>query len=439
MRLVPNTVSRTIVRTRHQLFYGWVVVAAGFWVDFLSYGIVTVALGVLFPVLSDRLGTGRGLLSGALLLHASLVAVVTPFLGPVVDRRGPRALLATGALLLGLGTAALALVHTPWHFYAVYGVVMALGYAGLSDPVNHATVSQWFVKKRGRALGFVTMGFSVAGIVLPLSLTAALAVAGWRSTCIALGLVTCVTGLLAARLMHHRPESRGLLPDGDERVPGASTAALPDEAADGDARAAIRTPTFWLLLLGANAAGLALFGINLHLVSYLHDQGLSLTTAAFLVTVLYLCQTLAKPLWGFTAERLPVRVCLLLCYLGGAAGVLLLLLGRSVPTVLPFVLVYGLRTHPRCAVALGLAGVGGVFRPGHSGTGAQPGRTVPDCLDGRRSHPCRRAVRHNRRLYHRLPGVRRHVRDRGRAEFCRPTARPTRGPSVAACLADGHT
>ena len=331
-----------VARSGHGLFYGWVVVAAGFWVDFLSYGIVTVALGVLFPVLSDRLGAGRGLLSGALLLHASLVAVVTPFIGPVVDRRGPRALLAAGAVLLGIGTAALALVHTPWHFYAVYGVVMALGYAGLSDPVNHATVSQWFVKKRGRALGIVTMGFSVAGIVLPLTLTASLAAAGWRSTCIALGVLICGTGLVAARLMHHRPEGRGLLPDGEERALGNDTAAPQSAVHESDVRAAIRTPTFWLLLLGANAAGLALFGINLHLVSYLHDRGLSLTTAAFLVTMLYLCQTLAKPLWGFTAERLPVRVCLLLCYLGGAVGVLLLLLGRSVPTVVPFVLVYGL-------------------------------------------------------------------------------------------------
>jgi MFS family permease len=233
-------------------------------------------------------------------------------------------------------------VHTPWYFYAIYGVVMALGYAGLSDAVNHATVSQWFVKKRGRALGFVTMGFSVAGIVLPLSLTGALAIGGWRSTCIALGVLTGGTGLVAARLMHHRPESRGLLPDGDEATVAGSSVGPSDTAWDGDTRAAIRTPTFWLLLLGANAAGLALFGINLHLVSYLHDRGLSLTTAALMVTVLYLCQTLAKPLWGFTAERLPVRVCLLLCYLGGAVGVLLLLVGRSVPTVLPFVLVYGL-------------------------------------------------------------------------------------------------
>jgi MFS family permease len=79
-----------------------------------------------------------------------------------------------------------------------------------------------------------------------------------------------------------------------------------------------------------------------HRISYLNDRGLSLTLAATLVTALYLCQTAAKPLWGFTAERLSVRDCLALCYLGGSAGVLLLLLARGPLTALPFILVYGL-------------------------------------------------------------------------------------------------
>ena len=323
---------------RSRFFYGWAVVAAAFWVDFLSYGVVTVALGVFFPVMTDALGGGRGVLTGALLVHALVVAVISPFVGPVIDRRGPRLLLAAGAVGLGLGAAGLGLVRAPWQFYLVFGVLMALGHVGLSDAVNHATVSQWFVRRRGRALGFVTMGFSAAGILLPLPLTLLIEAAGWRATWVALGATTAAIGLAAALTMRRRPEDMGLLPDGEPGTP--TTVAQPAER--DDARAAVRSSAFWLLLLGANAAGLALFGINLHLVSYLHDRGLALTTAAVVVTLLYSCQTAAKPLWGFVAERLPVRACLAICYLGGSLGVLLLLLAQSVPTVLPFILVYGL-------------------------------------------------------------------------------------------------
>jgi MFS family permease len=326
--------------TRRRVFYGWYVVAAGFWLDFLGYGIGTVALGVFFPVMSDALGWGRGLLSGALLVNAAVVAATSPWLGRLVDRRGPRLPVAAGALGLGLGAATLGLVGAPWQFYAAYGVLLAVGQVGLGDIVNHTTVIQWFVRMRGRALGMVTMGFSAAGILLPLPLTVVIERAGWRAAWLWLGVLALAVGLAAAAVMRRRPEDLGLHPDGaDHPIAVTAATAVPDDRA---VRAAVRSATFWLLLLGATAGGLALFGINLHLVSFLVDRGIDFTVAAGVVTALYTFQLVAKPLWGFIAERLPVRVCLGLCYAGGGAGVLLLLLARDVVSVVPFMVVYGL-------------------------------------------------------------------------------------------------
>ena len=323
---------------RSPLFYGWVVVAAAFWVDFLGYGVTTVAFGVLFAVMAEALGWGRGPLAGALLLHAGVVAVVSPWIGAAVDRRGPRALVASGGVLLGLGAVSLGLVRSIWQFYLLFGVVMALGAAALSDVVNHATVARWFIRRRGRALGMATMGFSAAGMLLPLPLAALIHTAGWRLAWAALGALSVCVGLAAGLTMRRAPEDLGLAPDGGHVGPA------PARVAEGtiSARAALRTATFWLLLLGSTAAGLALHGVNLHLVAYLADGGLSLAMAATIVTVLYGFQWLAKPLWGLAAERLPVRACLALCYAGGALGVLLLLGARSLPSALPFVVVYGL-------------------------------------------------------------------------------------------------
>ena len=326
------------IASRPRLFYGWVVAAAAFWVDFLGYGVPTVALGVFLPVMADSLGWGRGPLAAGLLLQAALVAAVSPALGVAVDRRGPRLLVAGGGLLLGGGAALLALVQSAWQFYLVFGLVMGLGAAGLSDVVNHATVARWFLRQRGRALGLATMGYSAAGLLLPLPLAALIDRAGWRAAWVALGAATGLLALLAGLLLRRAPEDLGLNPDGDDAPPQATAAPSSSESA----RAALRTSAFWLLLGGSTAAGLALYGINVHLVAYLADRGLSLARAATVVTVLYGFQWLAKPLWGLAAERLPVRHCLALCYGGGALGVLLLLGARSLPTALPFIVVYGL-------------------------------------------------------------------------------------------------
>ncbi len=93
---------------------------------------------------------------------------------------------------------------------------------------------------------------------------------------------------------------------------------------------------------GLYLAGLALFGVNLHLFSYITDKHIAAGAAAVLVTYLYVLHTVAKPLWGLVAERLHVRYCLAACYGGGALGVLILLASSSVTSVVAFASVYGL-------------------------------------------------------------------------------------------------
>jgi MFS family permease len=134
--------------------------------------------------------------------------------------------------------------------------------------------------------------------------------------------------------MRARPEDHGLVAD------GAAGAAPPEPSLT--ARQALATPAFWLLLVGTNLGGLALFGVNIHLYSYLGDRGLAPATAAAAVTLLYVLHTAAKPIWGLIAERFHVRYCIAACYAGGGAGLLILLTSPSLAAVLAFTVVYGL-------------------------------------------------------------------------------------------------
>jgi MFS family permease len=142
--------------------------------------------------------------------------------------------------------------------------------------------------------------------------------------------------------MRRRPEDYGLVPDGGP-IPraGMSTADVPAAKVSLGARAATRTPAFWLLVLSTNLAGLGFFGVNLHLFSYITDRGISAAVAATVVTYLYTLHTVAKPLWGLIAEWVHVRYCIAACYAGGALGVLLLG-GGSMIWLMAFATVYGL-------------------------------------------------------------------------------------------------
>src|SRR4051812_49811236 len=81
-------------------FYGWLLVAVAF---------VTMAVGVnartafslLFPPILDEFGWERGMTAGAFSFGFLVSAIVTPLVGRVTDRRGPRLVVETGVVLMG--------------------------------------------------------------------------------------------------------------------------------------------------------------------------------------------------------------------------------------------------------------------------------------------------------------------------------------------------
>ena len=321
--------------------YGWAVVVGAFVSHFLSYGTMVVAFGIFFPFMAESLGWGRGLLASATVLARATAALVGPFMGHSVDKRGPRSFVFLGGLSLAAGAGLLALIHSPWQLFLAYGVILALGAVALGDLTADSTVSKWFVRRRGRAIALTTMGMSSAGIALPIPLVFIIVQMGWREAWVAVAVCIVILTMIAAPLMRRRPEDYGLVPDG-LTAQGEHEKAPPSTEVSLTRNEAIRTPSFWLLAASTNLASLAIFGINLHMFSYITDKGMSISLAASAITYLYLLQTLAKPLWGFVAEHLPVRYCLALCYAGGGLGIVILIGSSSPIGLFAFATVYGL-------------------------------------------------------------------------------------------------
>ncbi|HEU5323331.1 MAG TPA: MFS transporter, partial [Methylomirabilota bacterium] len=327
-----------------RIFYGWAVVAAAFVSHLLSYGVVTVAFGVFFPFMAEALGLSRGVLASTGVTTRLASAAMAPLLGPIVDRRGPRLLMLAGVVSLAAGAVILAQAHDVWHVFLGYGVVMSVGFVTLGELTGDATVSRWFVRRRGRALAWATMGLSASGVLIPLPLAFLIGALGWRGAWLALGAAILVVGLAAVAVMRRRPEDHGLWPDGDggSDAGGAGRRLREADEPSFTAAQAARTPAFWWLVASTNLAALALLGANLHLFSYIVDKGMSIGLAAGLVTYLYALQGVSKPLWGLIAERVHVRYCIAACYAGGAGGLVLLVGAQSTVSLVVFATVYGL-------------------------------------------------------------------------------------------------
>src|SRR5438093_7751833 len=199
---------------RLRVFYGWVIVAVVF---------VTMAVGVnartafslLFPPILDEFGWDRGVTAGAFSFGFLVSAIVSPFVGRLMDRRGPRLVIEMGVVLMAAGLMVAPLVRQPWHLYATLGVLVGggancLGYTGQS-----LFLPNWFVRRRGLAMSVAFSGVGVGSILVLPWLQALIGRAGWRAACWTLGLL--VVALLAPLnlLLQRRPEDLGLMPDGD--------------------------------------------------------------------------------------------------------------------------------------------------------------------------------------------------------------------------------
>ena len=327
-------ISATMAKGR--IYYGWYIVAVAFLCNFVTLGLSSSAPAIFLKPMTEELGWSRGFFSLAVSLGIVISAPMGLAIGPFVDRRGSRGLIIVGGIAIGLATAGLGLVHAKWQFLMLRTILAPLAMAGLGQLAVQVSVSNWFVKKRGRALAFTAMGWSAGSLTMVPLANYLISAMGWRQAWIILGLAAIVIVVVpAALLMRRRPEDLGLLPDGEAAAArdGPGQAARPAEAV-WSRREAMRSPALWLFAFGFPIGWFASTAITQHLYSHLTDIQISRNTATLMTMMVSLGSLVSKPVWGFIAERFSPKYCLAIMYtmLGTGMG-LLVLAGPNVPAL----------------------------------------------------------------------------------------------------------
>jgi len=266
-------------------FYGWLIIGVAFVTMAISVTART-AFSLLLPPLIDEFGWDRGLAAGAFSFGFLFTAVISPVVGRVMDRRGPRLVILGGVGLLGSGLLLAPWIAAPWQFYATLGLLVGGGANMMSYTAQSQYLPHWFVRRRGLAISIAFSGVGVGGIVLLPWLQSIILRDGWRTSCTVMGLlVVLVIGPLAL-LVRGRPGDVGLEPDGGPGAGGAARRGMVvvDAAWVGTewtlARA-LRTSRFWWLALGYFGVLFAWYAVQVHQTKYLIEIGFSPILAAW--------------------------------------------------------------------------------------------------------------------------------------------------------------
>jgi len=294
---------------RPRLYYGWVIVGVVF---------VTMAVGVnartafslFLPPILDEFGWDRGLAAGAFSFGFLISAALSFFIGRWMDRYGPRMVIELGVGLLGAGLLLASLVTEPWHLYLTLGVLVGGGSNCLGYTGQALYLPNWFVRRRSFAISIAFSGVGIGSVLLLPGLQVLIETSGWRTACLALGLLVLVLLAPLNLLLRGRPEELGLQPDGEAApAAGGKRSALrivdPDWAAvDWTLARALRTGRFWWAAVGYFGGLYIWYAVQVHQTKFLIEVGFGATQAAWALGFVSLVAVPGQIGLGHLADRI---------------------------------------------------------------------------------------------------------------------------------------
>ncbi len=341
---VRKAPSRVVAQTRPKprIFYGWYIVGVCFLAQLMSWGLMFYSLTFFVGPMTKDLGWTVAQFAFVYSINSLLFGFIVPLFGDFVDRHGVRRLMVIGSVVTGLSMMAVAYVSNLVMFYLALGVIGTLGMSMMAG-LSSVAISNWFVVKRGRTLAIMSMGSSVGGLTTAPLAAYLIPQIGWRPVWIIFGaLVIAAVALPALLVMRRRPEDMGLYPDGADHPPEVATGGRVIERKVLWTRAAaIRQPTFWLLILGFSFNYLAVGAILVHLAPFLGTKSLSSGQVAFAVTVFALGALVSKPAIGLVLERFQPRYVASATTVMSMLGLLVMIVGEG-PVLFGGIVVFAL-------------------------------------------------------------------------------------------------
>ncbi len=272
------TPGRTRPRRAPAGYYGWIILGVAMMGMFMSGPGQSYSVAAFIdPMLAD-LGLLRSQYSLAYLVATLISGASLPFVGRALDRLGARLMLPGIALLLGLACLGMAGVRHLLGLYLGLTFVRCLGQGALTL-ISTWMVGQWFVQRRGLAMGLLGLGSTLSFMVFPAGNLWLIEGYGWRQawTALAFGVwaLLCVP---AALLVRNRPENLGLEPDRPTTKTGGGSArvtATTRTTHDWTARQAWRTAALWKVVSALATGAMVSTGLVFHQVSILAGRGVT--------------------------------------------------------------------------------------------------------------------------------------------------------------------
>lgn len=291
-----------------KIFYGYRVLAACFLLNAISAGCGPISFSFFVTSLERALNWSRTEIMTAFTIFFICTAIGAPFAGRLIHRFGGRRVISLGALITCIGYILLSQMNSLWQYYLGY-IFIGFGVASTGPVITTLIVSNWFSRRRGMAIGILSMGAGTAGMVLtPLVIVYLLPNLGWSNSYLTFAAITGgIVIPLALLVIRTRPADMGLLPDGREAPVTASINETGTPAAEGlPFRAALTTQAFWLLAIATLFIS-GHMGVMQNQIPHLEDLRFPAGIVASTMSIVAIMTTVGTLIFGWLCDRIKVK------------------------------------------------------------------------------------------------------------------------------------
>lgn len=299
-------------------FLGPQIIGVGFVANFLSGAITLSTFGTFIDPVSTAFGVSRSTIGLGMSVTFLVLGLLGPIAGIVLDRGWARPMMAAGSLIAGTGLILLSDATQLWQAGLLFCGVVGVGAALFGIMPAMALTSNWFIRRRGLAIGIAVAGSTVAAYMAPAIAQYLIDNHGWRTAVMAFGIGTILIGFpVFAGLVVARPENVGQRPDGESITEDPEFDLIPESRVIQTSELA-RDPRLWALALGFGLMFTSPVVLTPMVVPFGRDLGFSGQQSNVFFLAMIPFSLLGKVVIGALADVAPIKPAIALVILANA-------------------------------------------------------------------------------------------------------------------------
>ena len=288
-------------------YQGWTVLGAMMAVQAFGFGVYGSFTFWVNPWM-EEFGASRSQIMLALMTTNLAMSLLSPFVGKAMDTIPIHRIVAAGIGLFALGLLLIANASSMFQIILVYALLIGLALTLAGIIAGQTLMVRWFTRRRGLALGLVSVGSSMGGFLFPPFVTFLESSIGWRNSHMLLAAIAVLVIIPLILLMVRQP-ANGVSDISSGQTQGESGAgAAAEDAPQWTVKTVLRSRDFFPLVLCLMPLGITTMIFTSNFGPFTADLGIPAQQASFALSFVAVTMIGGKVLVSMICDYLDFRL-----------------------------------------------------------------------------------------------------------------------------------